>query len=312
MNAPVIIFAYNRSEKLKACIDSLTSCDGHEESEVFVFSDGAKGSEDAGRVSGVREYLERLEDKHGFKSIAVEKRLENFGLARNVISGVTEIIEKYGRVIVLEDDLVVTKDFLSFMNEALDFYEPEQKIWSVTGYGIPVENAAGYGRDVYYSYRASSYGWGTWLSRWRSVDWDMKSYDRVMKDKDLRRKFERGGRDLTRILKDQHMGLVDSWAIRWCLSQSLQDRYTVYPVKSFVSNTGHDGSGTNDIKTDQDNKSLHKYGETVKLEHLSPDKKICRAFYNYYSSPGKRLLRNLNPAGIRRQIARIHSKIRTP
>ena len=305
MNAPVVIFAYKRVDKLRACIDSLTAADGHEETEVFVFSDGAKGTADADDVGKVRAYLDALGSRNPFKSLSVSKRPGNLGLAQNVISGVTEIIEKYGRIIVLEDDLVVTKDYLTFINDALEYYENEVKIWSVTGYGIPLGNIEGYDHDVYYSYRASSYGWGTWKDRWQTVDWDMKSYDDIMRNKKLRRRFERGGKDMTRILKDQRLGLIDSWAIRWCLSQSLQEKYTVYPVKSFVVNTGRDGSGTNDVRSAADAGEFHVYKEPVRLERLSPDRRVCRAFYKYYSGFRKRLLRNLNLAGLRRQLRRL-------
>ncbi len=303
--APVIVFAYNRADKIKSCIDSLLMCDGHGETEVFVYSDGAKGEDDNEAVGQVRKCLDSYKKEHSFKSLSVIKRGENQGLAGNVISGVSEVMKRYGRAIVLEDDLTVTADFLDFMNEALDFYEDDEDIWSVTGFSEPIGDFAGYEHDVYYSYRASSYGWGTWSDRWESVDWDMKRYDEVISDRTLRKNFERGGRDMTRILKDQRVGLVDSWAIRWCLSQSLQDKYTVYPVRSFIFNSGYDGSGTNAPKPIDMNGNPHSYGEEVRLEHLAPDEKICRDFYRYYSSFMKRLIRNLNVTGIRRILRRI-------
>ncbi len=303
--APVVVFAYNRADKIKSCIDSLLMCDGHEETEVFVYSDGAKGENDSDAVRQVRMCLDSFEKEYGFKSLSIIKREDNLGLAGNVISGVSEVIKRYGKVIVLEDDLIVAADFLDFMNEALDFYEGDEDIWSVTGFSEPIGDFTGYGHDVYYSYRGSSYGWGTWSDRWESVDWDIKGYDKVMSDKTLRKNFERGGRDLTRILKDQRMGLADSWAIRWCLSQSLQNKYTVYPVRSFIFNSGYDGSGTNAPKPENMNSNQHIYGEKVKLEHLVPDERICRDFYRYYSSFTKRALRNLNAAGMRRILRRI-------
>ena len=303
--APVVVFAYNRADKIKSCVDALLMCDGHEEAEVYIYSDGGKGESDKEAVGQVRKCLDSYERGHGFKSLSIIKRKENLGLAGNVISGVSEIIERYGRVIVLEDDLIVTADFLDFMNEALDFYEGDEDIWSVTGFSEPIGDFTGYGHDVYYSYRGSSYGWGTWSDRWESVDWDIKGYDKVMSDKILRKNFERGGRDLTRILKDQRMGLVDSWAIRWCLSQSLQNKYTVYPVRSFIFNSGYDGSGTNAPKPEKMNSNPHIYGEEVRLEHLAPDERICKDFYRYYSSFTKRALRNLNAAGMRRILRRI-------
>ncbi len=310
MNAPVVIFAYNRAKKLKACIDSLSSCDGHEDTEVFIFADGARDENDGDAVSRVRTYLDSLKEEHAFGRLHIVKRPANWGLAANVIDGVGSVIEGAGKVIVLEDDLTVTKDFLIYMNAALDFYRDDAKIWSVTGFTWPVSDFSDYGHDIYYSYRACSLGWGTWKDRWETVDWDMKRYDDVMSDRRLRRRFERGGRDMTRILKDQKAGLVDSWAIRWCLSQSLQDRYTVYPVRSLVKNTGNDGSGTNDLKRktlqeDRQETGVHENGKSIRLEHLAPDDRICRDFSRYHSGFIRRLIRNLNPAGIKRQIRRL-------
>ena len=309
MNAPVIIFAYNRAEKLKKCTGSLQKCRGSEFAEVFIYADGSKGDADAEAVVRVREYLDEMKKNHGFKQLTVIRRTNNIGLANNVIAGVTEIIERYGRVVVLEDDLMVGAGFLEYMNQALDFYEKDDHIWSITGFTEPVSRFKGYDHDIYYSYRGCSYGWGTWKDRWDTVDWDMKRYDEVMSDKMLRRKFERGGRDMIRILKDQKAGLVNSWAIRWCLEQSLQNRYTVYPVKSLVNNTGNDGSGTNAMRYprtqvwagESENVTLPK------LEHLKPDRRICIDFYRYHSDILKRIMRNINIKGIRKQMGRLRS-----
>lgn len=310
MIAPVVIFAYNRAEKLRACIDSLSSCDGHENTEVFVFADGARDEKDSDAVNRVGRYLDSLKEEHAFSKLHIVRRPVKMGLSGNVRDGVGSVIERSGKVIVLEDDLTVTKDFLTYMNRALDYYEKDAKIWSVTGFTWPVSDFSGYGHDIYYSYRACSLGWGTWKDRWGTVDWDMKGYKDVISDRALRRKFERGGRDMTRILMDQKAGLIDSWAIRFCLSQSLQDRYTVYPVRSLVRNTGNDGSGTNDLKKRAlpggiHEAGEHRYGENIRLEHLAPDDRVCRAFYRYHSGFMRRLLRNLNPEGIKRQIRRL-------
>ena len=309
MNAPVIVFAYNRAEKLEKCIGSLQKCKGSELTEVFIYADGSKGENDAEAVNLVRKYLDELEKDHGFKQLKVIRRPANIGLADNVIAGVTEIIERNGRVIVLEDDLMVGAGFLLYMNQALDFYEKDDHIWSITGFTEPVSRFKGYDHDIYYSYRGCSYGWGTWKDRWDTVDWDMKRYDEVMSDKMLRRKFERGGRDMIRILKDQKAGLVNSWAIRWCLEQSLQNKYTVYPVKSLVNNTGNDGSGTNAMRYPRTQVWAEESVNATlpKLEHLKPDRRICIDFYRYHSDILKRIMRNLNIKGIKKQMGRFVS-----
>lgn len=310
MNAPIIIFAYNREDKLKECIRTLAEADGHEATEVYVFSDGIKDMADriqTARINEVRRFLNELKSGHPFGGLHVTERADNMGLAENVISGVSEIIDKYGKVIVLEDDLTVTADFITYMNVALDYYADDEKVWSVTGFSEPLKVLKSYGHDIYMGYRGCSYGWGTWKDRWDTVDWEMTRYDEVLHDRTMRKKLERGGRDMTRILKDQKAGIVNSWAIRWCLSQSMQDRYTVYPVSSFVENTGVDGSGTHQRFSKHINDNRHIYGESVRFEHLKPDDRINREFYRKHSDVIRRALRSLNPAGIRRQIERIRA-----
>ncbi len=304
MEAPVIIFAYNRADKLKACIDSLSGADGHENSEVFVYADGSKGGNDRSDVERVRTFLDEFSQKSIFRSFKTIRRDRNTGLAANVISGVTEIIHEYGKAIVLEDDLEVSKDFITYMNAALDYYEDDPKIWSVTGFSEPLKALRGYKHDVYMGYRGCSTGWGTWKDRWDTVDWEMKRYKEVLSDPILRKRFERGGRDLTRILKDQKAGIVDSWAIRWCLEQSLQDKYTVYPVSSFIRNTGIDGSGTHQPISKHANDNPHTYGKEIKFERLGPEPDISREYCRVHSNIAVRVLRNLNRAGIKKQIKR--------
>lgn len=312
MDAPIILFAYNRRDKVQACFDSLSKAYGHEEHDLFIYADGPENERDKKAVDEVRSYLEGIKDSDAFRNIEYITRDVNFGLAENVIQGVTEVIERYGRVIVVEDDLTVSGDFLRFMDEALEYYKDEDNVWSVTGYTEYLPILLEYEHDIYYYYRGCSYGWGTWVDRWRSADWDMTQYDSVMSDKARRKSFERGGRDLTRILKDQKLGITDSWAIRWCLTQSLLGKYTVYPTKSFVKNTGNDGSGTNQYKAGKGRRMTasfkqrdHITGVRWKLERLLPDRKICSKLYRFYSSYPKRLKRNLNLRGIKRQIKRL-------
>ncbi len=304
MEAPIIVFAYNRADKLKACIDSLAEADGHEPCDVFIFSDGAKGDKDRQDVEAVRVFLDKVEGDSPFESLKVIRRDRNKGLASNVISGVTEVLQEYGKAIVVEDDLIVTKDFITYMNGALDYYEDETKIWSVTGFSEPLKALRKYEHDIYMGYRGCSTGWGTWKDRWDTVDWEMKRYKEVLSDPLLRRRFERGGRDLIRILKDQKAGIIDSWAIRWCLEQSLQDKYTVYPVTSFIRNIGLDGSGTHRAVPGSVNDNPHIYGEEIRFEKLRPDPDISREYFRVHSNIAVRVLRNLNRAGIKKQIKR--------
>jgi hypothetical protein len=297
MLAPVVIFVYRRPEHTKKTIESLSKNYLAKETEVFIYSDGPKDEKSEKEVKLVREYIDLLPEKRFFKSIKIIKSETNKGLANSIISGVSEIIEKYGKVIVLEDDLVSSKDFLQFMNAALEYYKDNSKIWSISGYNLPIKIPKDYEYDVYLSYRASSWGWATWKNRWEKVDWEVSDYDDFKKNKLLRNKLNRGGRDLSFMLDLQMQGKIDSWAIRWCFAQSKLDMLTVYPVISRIRNIGLDGTGTHsgfnqrydvDINIDTDTETK-KY----KFVDLYLDKRILRRFRNFYMSSLKYILINI-------------------
>ncbi len=195
-------------------------------------------------VLETHKYIKTLINNNKFKKLQIEIASENKGLAKSVIYGVSKIINSYECVIVLEDDLVTSRYFLKYMNEALDYYKENKKIWSISGYNLPIEIPLSYKEDVYLSYRACSWGWATWKDRWDLNDWAVKDYDLFKKNRKSQRLFNRGGLDMSNMLECQMAGKIDSWAIRWGYSQYKNDMYTIYPVKSLIKNIGLDGSGT--------------------------------------------------------------------
>ncbi|MFH2030654.1 MAG: sugar transferase [Bacteroidota bacterium] len=239
--APIILFVYNRLAHLQQTVISLQANELSKESDLFIYSDGPKNDIDSLKVNSVREYLKTIS---GFKKIQIVEKDRNNGLANSVILGVSEILQKYLKVIVVEDDLRVSIDFLAFMNAALDFYADSPEIFSISGYNFPIEIPADYGNDVYLSYRASSWGWATWRNRWEKADWEVKDYQKFKKDRTAQHLFNRGGEDLTPMLHKQMKGTIDSWAIRWAYSHFKNGTYCLFPVISKVRNIGKDGSGT--------------------------------------------------------------------
>jgi glycosyltransferase involved in cell wall biosynthesis len=245
--APIIIFAYNRPEHLKKCLDSLQANKIASESELFVFSDGPKSVEDIDKVSEVRRILDKI---NSFKKVIVEKSEKNTGLANSVINGVSEVLKDYEAAIVLEDDLIVSEDFLEYMNSSLNFYKSNSKVFSVSGYCAPID-LENYSEDVFFYQRINSWGWGTWRSRWETVDWKLKDFDTFIKDKHQRRKFNAAGKDLTIMLLKYKQGLIDSWAIRFNYACFKQEKLNLYPSKSKINNWGTDDSGTHTKKTNK-------------------------------------------------------------
>jgi hypothetical protein len=274
------LFVYNRPEHTRKTIEALKRNKLAEKSKIFIFSDGAKDLKDKQKVQQVRKIINNV---NGFKNIKVFESEKNRGLANSIVNGVTKIINEYGKVIVLEDDLIISDNFLCYMNRALNFYENNNDIWSISGYNLPINIPDDYEYDVYLSYRASSWGWATWKDRWSEIDWEIKDYEQFINSKSRQKLFNRGGNDMTRMLKNQMNGEIDSWAIRWCYNQFKKKAYTIYPVKSKVQNIGMDGSGTHYKASDKEQVKLDSGNSKVKLtNNLELNNKILTEFKKYY------------------------------
>jgi len=183
------------------------------------------------------------------------------------------------RLLVLEDDILTSKCFLKFMNDALCFYEDKSNIWSISGYAIPIDIPETYKQSVYLTYRSSSWGWATWDDRWKTIDWTVADYDAYRFNPMRIRHFCKGGTDLDKMLRYQMNGKIDSWAIRWCYNQSKQNKYSIYPVKSLVNNIGTDGSGTHcDPTSARFQTNLEQAFSYVLEDDLKIDAKIMRNF----------------------------------
>lgn len=214
---------------------------GAMESDFYVFSDAPNTPKAEEQVRQVRSYLKTIT---GFKSVSVVERRENYGLAKSIISGVSEAIEEFGKVIVIEDDLITAPNFLAYMNQALNYYEGHPKVWSISGFSYPLKAFKSIECDATFGYRASSWGWATWKNCWDKVDWDVSDYAEFLHDREAQKKFKRGGSDLCRMLKRQMEGEINSWAIRFCYSQFRHDMFDVYPKISKTASIGFQGDAT--------------------------------------------------------------------
>jgi hypothetical protein len=279
--APIILFVYNRPEHTKKTLESLKINELASESLLFIFSDGSKNENDKKSVDEVRNYISTIS---GFKEINIILREKNLGLADSVITGVTEVIEKYGKAIVLEDDIVSSKYFLKFMNEVLDFYELDKKIYSISGYNFPIKIPESYQHQIYISPRPSSWGWATWKDRWEKAAWEIPDYDEFINRKERIRKFNQGGEDLTRMLKKQMSGKINSWAVRWAYTHFNGNVYCIYPVKSFVKNIGADRSGVHTKKTNKFSVNLNdKEYKDYLLHYPEINIELLKNFQDFFS-----------------------------
>lgn len=280
--APIIIFAFNRSDALKNTVTSLLQNEEAKESELFVFVDGARRDKkgESEKVETVQTYVKSIT---GFKQVTYRFSEENKGLGDSIIAGVTEVINRYGKVIVLEDDLIFADNFLFFMNQGLDLYEKEQQVFSICGYSNKVKVPENYPYDTYFCTRSSSWGWATWADRWNSVDWELKDWEKYAK---MRSAFNRwGGSDCFRMLRSVKEGWGDSWAIRFGFSQFLQDKLSLFPIVSKIKNDGFDGGGTNCKRWSRFKYVFDEIGNK-KLKYpseISLNKKLYRSAMSYHS-----------------------------
>lgn len=274
--APVLLFTYNRPTHTRQTLEVLLRNELSRESELFVFSDGYKNDTDKEQVMQVRRVIHAIE---GFRKVYVTEQPQNVGLAKNVIDGVTRVINVYGRAIVLEDDLLTSPQFLTFMNEALEMFAGEDKIGHIHGFCFPLPDLP----DAFLIRWAGSWGWATWQRAWQQFNPDGEALLTELKRRKLQKEFDfNGNYPFTRMLKKQVRGENDSWAIRWNASLFLNNMLSLNAGKSLVQNIGFDGSGTHSGKDEIYVTSLHEESLKIEIPLISENKLAREAFEQYY------------------------------
>lgn len=242
--APIVLFVYNRLDHTRKTVEALQKNELVSESELFVYADGPKenaSEEQKNKINAVREYVSSIT---GFKSVNLNFAEKNIGCADSIIRGITEVVNKYGRVIIVEDDIVTNKFFLRFMNEGLEFYESDKRIFTLGSTCNKISFPKNYKYDVFLSCRSVSWGWATWKDRWALADWDIDNYEIIKHPtKKQIKNFNVGGDDMYDMLLMQLNGEIDAWDIRWDYCIRKNNGYTLIPTKSLSYNCGQDGSG---------------------------------------------------------------------
>ena len=258
--APIILFAYNRPWHTKKTVEALQKNSLASESELFIYSDAAKNETAEQAVKEVRKYIHSID---GFKTITVVEQDKNMGLADSIIDGVTSVVNRYGKVIVLEDDLVTSPHFLKFMNDALDFYQDKKKVWHISGWNYPISSD---GLDDVFLWRAMNcWGWGTWSDRWQFFEKDTDSIIKNFSKEDIKSFNLDGAEDFFGQVIANDKQVIDTWAIFWYATIFLKKGLCLNPVKTFVDNIGIDGSGVNcrNKKSYEDNLNMN---DDIKLQ----------------------------------------------
>ena len=253
--APITFFAYNRPEHARITIEALKKNSLASESELFIFSDGAKNDDenDLEKVKQVREYLKTID---GFKSVKIFERGKNYGCAKNIVDGVTQIVNEFGKIIVVEDDILTSPYFLNYVNDALELYKDDERVCNVDAYLSPFEfeNMP----QSFFAPFVEIWGWGTWQRAWKYYEFDAgKLLDKITAGGGGQSfNFYSDKQEFSKMLKMQAEGKLNTWDVQWYATNFLLNKLSLFPGKTLTQNIGFDGSGTH-CKKSASNKNIN-------------------------------------------------------
>lgn len=265
--APIALFTYNRADKTKRAVESLLQNIEAKNSDLFVFSDGPKTPEKKAGVEENRKYIHTI---LGFNSVHIIEREKNWGLANSLIAGITEVINKYGKVIVVEDDLILSPYFLQFMNDGLEKYKDDDRVSSISGF---IPNVKEELPETFFLRFFHCWGWATWNRAWKLLNNDVKYLLRKLRFKSHDFSLD-GSMGSYGILYCQKVELVDSWYIRLYASFYLKGKLTLYPGKPMVENSGLDGSGTHCRKPERSTNIVHAEVVPIQIEDIEVSENV--------------------------------------
>lgn len=288
MTAPITLFTYSRPEHTRRTVEALLKNPLAGESDLIVYSDAPRTSEKQAAVTEVRAYLATIS---GFRSITIMHRPQNYGLAKSIIEGVTEILQQSDHVIVLEDDIVTSPHFLTYMNEALERYAQDERVASIHAYVYPCAQPL---PEAFFLPGADCWGWATWRRSWAHFNPDGQYLLDELKRRELISTFDfNGAYPFSEMLERQIKGLNDSWAVRWHASAFLAGKLTLYPGRSLVHNIGNDNSGTHCGDSDQHDTELSQTPIDLSKVEVKPSEEGRHAFEMFFRRSKEGLLRRL-------------------
>lgn len=245
----IVLFAYKRPAHVRKVLDSIVATEGINQYHLIVFQDGPKNSSEKLDVNKTTEVLTRY--KSNFASTEFFFSNSNQGLAKSVISGLNYAFEKFNKCIILEDDIVVGPQFISYLQRNLDEHEKSFEIGSVSGFQL-VNRYWRKKTNLYLSPRHTSWGWGTWKRIWEKVDWDILD-DNCWQVNAIDKRIAEAGDDLLGMIKLANANQIDSWSVIFDLNMIVQGLLCVHPVQQYCRNIGMDGTGTHYSDTTYEN-----------------------------------------------------------
>ncbi|WP_170402457.1 glycosyltransferase [Ruegeria arenilitoris] len=238
--APVLVIAFNRVTHFERTLDALVRSEGSQNSEVYVCINGPRNKQDALAGDQIFEYA--ISRHQAFKSLEVIRRPQNLGLAENITLAISEIVIKHGKIIVLEDDIVVSKGFLNYMNAALRHYEAEPKVWHISGFTMKSDTSKP--NDSFAWRFMNCWGWATWKNRWEHFSKDPQKMLTTWSPETVRRFCLDGAVPrIWRQVRSNSLQKMNTWAVFWYATIFENDGLCVAPYYSHSKNIGLDGTG---------------------------------------------------------------------
>ena len=231
---PVMVVAFNRPGMLKETLSNLSRCENLDDREIHLYVDGPRNVADESKINAVIEVA-----KEWGADLKIKRRNTNLGGVPNMIAAVSEMLEQYGRVIIIEDDILVSRSFLTFMDAALARYENNSKIWAINGYVDPKMTLPRlYKKDYFLAPRHSAWGWGTWKDRWAAVDFEIKDWTMRRSDESLVRELNVAGGDIVKMLDAEAAGELNAWDVQCTYYMRKNGLYTLRPRLTMTKNNG--------------------------------------------------------------------------
>ena len=282
--APVVVFAYNRPDHLRQVLDHLSKNILANQSDLYVYCDGAKNGASELEKKVVAECALVAKQASGFKTVTVVERDYNVGLADNIIGAVTEIVNQYGRVITIEDDVITSKGYLKYMNEALEMYKDDERVMHITGFMWKYRGLLP--TTFFYTVPECGGGWSTWKRAWDHFNYNVDDlYNYWKNDWD---KFNIwGGNSLQKQLEDNFHGTLKTWFVRWYSVVRKMGGLTLYPNRPLTTNIGFDGSGTNCLESNSNPFNWTKLAEEIPVKRITIKENMWARYQIYCSQSGR-------------------------
>jgi hypothetical protein len=294
---PIAIFVYNRPDHTRRLLESLIKCDRLDVCPVLIFCDGPKDESQAGKVHAVRTIIHNFAEKNNPKIIEADK---NLGLNTSIVNGVSQVIEDYGRAIILEDDLILHPCTLDFMIQALDRYENDPRVGHVSGFAFPIKHDSR--EDALFLPLFNSWGWATWERSWKNFEWSPdKAMQEMNKDSGLRKRMY----PYYDMFVHFYKGNIMVWDLLWHWKFHSLNKLGVFPSASLIWCSGFDETATHTTSIPKDGyQSSYEQVMTVKRSEYFrfPDQvtfdphavqALNKFLHSMYGSPLKRIYRKM-------------------